>query len=361
MLPNADPIGLPAPAWLLQSLLVLTLSLHMIPMTVTLGGTLAGLWCEAAAALSGSESHRWLARRLWSILPSVTAFTVTLGVAPLLFVQLLYGKFFYPASILTGWSWFAVVPLLLIGYGALYLQSMAKQDGRWRVWAAVAATLCFTAVGAIYISTMSLTTAPEVWKGLYAQTQAGTHWYFQLARGLHVFLGAVIMAGGTMVLIGHRAEVPAFGLSARRLGQFWASMGFILEVPASWWYLGTLSPEAAGAVPIWLPWTAVAVAFLGTAGLYVGDWLAPRPALAWVGFGGLAGAALMLAVQRHLVRQAVLAPHITAQDWKVSPQWDVFAIFAVMLLAAVGLIGYLLLRFRRDGALGPKTAARPTS
>ena len=46
---------------------------------------------------------------------------MTTGVAPLLFIQLLYGQLFYAATVLVGWLWLAIVPLIVVGYYAVYL------------------------------------------------------------------------------------------------------------------------------------------------------------------------------------------------------------------------------------------------
>lgn len=352
-LPSAEPIGLPAPAWLLQALLVLTFSLHLIPMTLTVGGTLMALYSEVAARLAADGSgYRQLAQRLWRLLPKITSFTITLGVAPLLFVQLVYGKFFYPASVLTAWSWFSVVPLLLVGYGMLYLQSMGNAAGKWRPWAGLAAALSFLGVLAIYVSTMSLTTEPGVWKEMYAASQSGTHWFLQLPRALHVLCGALAMAGGLAAVIGHGALDAKFGRFARRFGLAWVVVGVVLEVPASLWHMNTLPSRAGLVLPL-----VIAAGGLGLVGLLafvlagVKD---RRPSMAWTGLAGLTLGAVVLAVQRHLVRQATLSPNITTADWKLQPQWDVFGIFAVLLVCTLGLIGYLFVRFLRAPAVAER-------
>lgn len=350
-LPYAEPIGVPAPIWLLQSLLVLTFSLHLVPMSLTLGGSLIALVAEVRGRMGeGGGQYRRLAASLWRLLPTITAFTITLGVAPLLFVQVLYGKFFYPASILTGWTWFAVVPLLIFGYGMLYLQAMGDPQARWRPWAGLGAVAAFLAVAGVYVSTMSLTTAPELWKELYASSQAGLHTHFQVARGLHVLLGATAMAGALVGLLGHlTTDDERFSRFARRYGLYWLTGSLLLGGPASLWFLSTFGPEAVDAVIAPVLWLVVLLALAAFSLLLGAERRGRWPLLGWLGMGALVLGGAVLALQRHLVRQALLAPHITDADWAVSPQWDVFAIFGLLLVAALGVIGYMLVRFLRAG------------
>ncbi|MFZ5816263.1 MAG: hypothetical protein ACOY93_13355 [Bacillota bacterium] len=347
-LPNAEPIGLPAPAWLLQFLLVLTFVLHVVPMSITLGGSLAGLVMEVRGRLQPDKPFRALAGRIWGALPSVTAFTITLGVAPLLFVQLIYGKFFYPASILTGWSWFAVIPVLIVGYYLLYLQAMGPAGARWRPWAGLGAALCFLAIAGIYVSTISMTTEPESWKALYAASQRGVHFLVNLPRWLHVLFGATAMAGGLMALFGHLSEERPFSLHARTCGTAWVGLSLLAQAPVSLWYLSTFSETARGAVALWIPAAAESLAAVGLLLLWVSRTGAARPVMGWSAMGALVASAALLAVQRHLVRQALLSPHIdVATDWKLQPQWDVFTLFALLLVATIGLLAYLVVRYLR--------------
>lgn len=347
-LPNAEPIGLPAPAWLLQFLLVLTFVLHLIPMSITLGGTLAGLVMEMRARLQPDRPFTELARRIWGALPSITAFTITLGVAPLLFVQLIYGKFFYPASVLTGWTWFAVIPILIVAYYLLYLQAMGPQEARWRPWAGLLSAVLFMGIAGVYVSTMSLTVEPALWQSMYAESQRGLHFLLKLPRWLHVLLGATAMAGGLMQLFGHLSRERGVSLLARHCGAVWMGLSLALQAPVSLWYLSTFSETAREAVLLWLPGGAGGPAVVGFVLLLVTRTGEAEPTMGWLSIGSLLLSAALLAVQRHLVRQALLAPHIdVAADWKLQPQWDVFAIFAVLLLITIGLIGYLVIRYRK--------------
>ena len=105
LIPQPDPSPLPGPAWLFHALLLLTFFVHVLFMNVSLGAAVIG----AVHGLAGKPERRQLARRaLAAILPAGVSFTVTTGVAPLLFVQVLYGQLFYPATILVGWAWLAV-------------------------------------------------------------------------------------------------------------------------------------------------------------------------------------------------------------------------------------------------------------
>lgn len=75
-----------------------------------------------------------LARALATRLPVAVALTITLGVAPLLFVQVLYGQFFYTSSILLGYVWLTLLLILLLGYYGYYCYAF-----RWEKLAARAA------------------------------------------------------------------------------------------------------------------------------------------------------------------------------------------------------------------------------
>ena len=59
-------------------------------------------------------------RRRWPALPIVMTYVINLGVPPLLFAQVLYGRAIYTSSVLIGAWWIAVIPLLMLCYWLLY-------------------------------------------------------------------------------------------------------------------------------------------------------------------------------------------------------------------------------------------------
>jgi hypothetical protein len=131
-----------------------TLGLHAVLMSYVL----AGSGYVAAAVVLGARDRdpaaRVLddpvARLLRDWLPFGLGTAITAGVAPLLFLQILYKESFYTANLLLFHRWMAMVPVLIAGFYLLYVvKSKAAQDGP-RLWrtivslgAPVGAFLCF--------------------------------------------------------------------------------------------------------------------------------------------------------------------------------------------------------------------------
>ncbi len=113
-LPNYEFLS--APLWLVTTLHLLTLSLHFLAMNFLLGGVIV----VVQAGLRGRGDDPTLVR-FTRLFPPAMAATVTLGVAPLLFLQLVYHRQAYAAAIVSGWFWLMVVAAVLVAYAALYV------------------------------------------------------------------------------------------------------------------------------------------------------------------------------------------------------------------------------------------------
>ena len=122
-----------------------------------------------ASRWSGSRER---ANRLFSDvatkLPVLLPATVTLGVAPLLFLQVIYGQFFYTSSVLIAWPWFLVLVMLTIAYYGLYYVSARthRQAGSGR-WVLLASFLLIAVIGFLFSTNLTLSQTPSAWAGKY--------------------------------------------------------------------------------------------------------------------------------------------------------------------------------------------------
>ena len=90
--PIVDPIPPPAPIWLLKTLHNLTLALHLISVELLLGGLVIGLAFAVFGRMRNSTEMSGASHMLAHRLPTLMAFVINLGVPPLLFAQVLYGR-----------------------------------------------------------------------------------------------------------------------------------------------------------------------------------------------------------------------------------------------------------------------------
>jgi len=123
-----DPAGAaapPAPLWFVQLFKVLGFTLHAVPMNLWY----AGLVLAVLFRLRSHEHGRRFADRLMAQMPVIIALGVNFGIVPLLFTQLAYHKFFYPATILMAWFWLAIIGLLTAAYYGVYVYASGLGKG----------------------------------------------------------------------------------------------------------------------------------------------------------------------------------------------------------------------------------------
>jgi hypothetical protein len=165
--------GVPAPMWFVEFFKVLGFTLHSIPMNLWY----AGLIIAVALLAFGGEQARRFGSRFLRQMPIIIAFGVNLGVVPLLFTQLAYYKFFYPATILMAWFWLGIIFLLIPAYYGVYAYAWGLKNGsypaNWRQSAGWAAAVFFIVIGFIFANGMSLMDRVDRWIALWNNHQTG--------------------------------------------------------------------------------------------------------------------------------------------------------------------------------------------
>ena len=354
VIPAPVPVPLPAPAWLLQLLLVFTFILHLLPMNLLMGG--AGMIAVSSYTGRSNAHQRELVRRASRLMPPVVAFSITLGVAPLLFLQLLYGQLFYTSSVLMAWAWLAVILLLMFGYYGIYWFSLQQEElGTRGFWVILVTAIIFLHIMMIFVQNMSLLERPQDFYSEFTARAVGTYlgsWDgLTVARFFHMLVASLAVAGLGVALVAGawKSEAPEFADWARRYGVKWFLAGTGVQVFAGIWFL---MEQRAAIRARFLGGDSLATVLLALAiGLAVLAMLAASRSPAASCFA-IVGTISLMAVIRHLVRLERLKPHFDAHTLPVEGQWVVFALFAILLVAGLATVGWMLYKFFR-AALAP--------
>jgi hypothetical protein len=320
---------LPAPLWLVTTLHLVTLTLHFVAMNFLFGGLIV--------LLSGRLQGKWqnpTVRRFVALFPAAMAATVTLGVAPLLFLQLAYYQQAYSAAIVSGWLWLFIVVAVIVAYYFLYGAAFSSRPGRLPVYFAVAA-LALAYVSFVYSTVFSLAERPDLYRLLYAADQSGTvvnpdagDWLF---RWLHMLAGAVTVGGFFVGLVG-RSDEPVW-----KLGRGFFLWGTAASIVLGFAYLLTLGEvllPLMRSVAIWLVLAALVLS-LGSLHFFFRRRFVAAAAMLFLSL-------FAMVVTRHTLRLIVLTGEWNPATIPVSPQWSVFAVFLVCFVVAIGLVGYMV-------------------
>ncbi len=347
LIPYPDPIPLPAPAWLLEALLVLTLFLHLLPMSLLMGGGTLTVISEFLGRRD--DRHRRLAQATARLLPVLVAFTITLGIAPLLFLQVIYGPLFFSSSILMAWPWLSIVGMMLLGYYGYYWHSYQFDKlGRRAVWVTLASTGLFTLIGLLFTSNMVLMLNPARWEALYRAGRSGLQ--LDLAeptvfpRFLHMFLASLALSGLGVAILGAvkaRAD-SAFGEWIKRYGLRWFVAATLVQFAVGLWFLVSLPASIRG---LFLGGGTFETGLLIVAlTLAVISLLTIQRSLA-IGTISILGTVALMVIIRDRLRAAYLVSEFDPKKLAVQPQIAVFALFVLILLCGVATIVWMVWKF----------------
>ena len=212
----------------MMTLLLVTFLLHLLAMNLTVGGTAIAIVCSLRRKKDAFAGQ--LFDTAIRVLPVSLAFTVTLGVAALLFVQVLYGNFLYTSSILIGVFWIAVIPALIVAYYSLYY-SKAHPQQTGSLYLALALML---AIGFIYVNNFTLMLAPDRWLDLYRRSTAGMNLNLSdatlLPRYLHFMLSALAIAGLVVFAAGVWNRSTEYGRWLMAQGSHWCVAPTVVNI-----------------------------------------------------------------------------------------------------------------------------------
>lgn len=172
------PFGFQLPLAFYLTIYVLTLVVHVVLMAYVLGGS---LWLTWASLFPGKEktprTMQPVARLLRDWMPFALSGAITAGVAPLLFVQILYQQQFYTANLLLGWRWMVVIPVLIVVFYLLYVvksRAIASWALPLRVLLACGVATCFLFVAFCWTANHLLSLDQSQWPTVFQSGNAVT-------------------------------------------------------------------------------------------------------------------------------------------------------------------------------------------
>ncbi len=319
-IPNDLPLPLPAPEWILVAVLVGIFLLHILFVSMMVGGSFLTLVYE----WKGRKDPKWeaVAHDLAASITVNKSIAVVLGVGPLLAINTLYTTYFYSANALTGDFWVLIIPLVagafLLTYAHKYLWDRMPKGLHIALIAVVVAIFAFLPL--IFLANVNLMLYPHLWPevgGFWEALMLPNVW----PRYAHFLLSCPAMMGLFMVWSYRRRsaeDLAAKGLKRGpmiRLGYHW-----VLWPTLAQFFVGPIALVSLPEVPG--PTGQVTMVFLGSLLMSVlmclmlwGEIRRPDAAIgsgfAFV-WGPMLIIMLMMGAGRHMYREAAVDEHRAA-------------------------------------------------
>ncbi len=336
--PDQIPVG-----WgCFQILLTSTFYLHVLAMDTMLGTAIITFIHHFSSEGDSLPVTREISKKL----PYIIALAVNLGIAPLLFAQVLYGHFLYVGSMLLGTFWLSIFLLLIIAYYSAYINAYRYKTMRaGRMITSGITMVSLLCIGFFLSNTMTLMLHPESWVRFFDHPDGFLLNFGDptlIPRYLHFVTSAVAVGGLAIALFYTYKSSRGHKESSRwiQYGCNWFAGATFVNFAIGFWFLGSL-PKG-----LIIPSTLIGGLFafflvlaLITAVLAVIAAMRYRPLPA----AGLTLATLLFMVLvREFLRASYLRPWFSPTELTVQSDWSPFILFLLFFAAGLVLVGWML-------------------
>ncbi len=363
----SSPLGNPAPFWFITFFKVLGFILHMIPMNIWY----AGMLLIAIFATFGKNHSEQLAHRLSRSMPIIVAMGINLGIVPLLFTQVGYPQFYYPAGDLIGWPWLSVIFFLIFAYYGVYVYSLSVRNikkTKFAIASAWVSSILFIIIGFLFANNFSLMVNVDEWVKIFNTTNvAGA----VTGRALNIsdptlfprwlmMFGIAMMTTAIYILIDasqfkKSSTTQQYKVWAMKFAFILFSLGMVwFAVTGSWYIFGALdrftfesainSPLITGlfiltALSPGATWLILLLMFIrGKSNLLPSKSLVALSALAQ--FVVIA----LNAVSRQWVQNTELLRYRDVTKEIVNTQWSPMIVFLCLFVVGLGVVAWMIFK-----------------
>ncbi len=335
--PDAIPVGW---GWF-QALLSTTFLLHVVLMNLMLGGTVIALVNSLRGSVNNLDTARYASKKL----PFAVALAVNAGVAPLLFLQVLYGQFVYTSSILMAASWLTVFVLAIFAYYGMYLFHYKFESwGSGRNFLAGGAALIMLFIGFLFTNNWTLALSPEKWSA-YFSSPGGTLWNLSeptlWPRYLHMVLGALAVGGlglATFAQVRQKSGTDSAVMVSE--GMTWFKIATLIQVGIGTWWLMALPKET---MKLFMGGNIIATAAFGVGFLLaIVALVLSFKKLVWPTVWTTLGTMIAMVIMREYVRYGTVREYFTPDQLQVNTQYSSLILFLVSAVIGVAAVWYML-------------------
>ncbi|MBN1153381.1 hypothetical protein JXB12_00520 [candidate division KSB1 bacterium] len=342
LIPTPDSI--PAPAWFFQVLNILTFLIHILFVNIILGGSILILMSRLTRTDPPLDQslHGVIAPKI----PTTFALAINFGVAPLLFIQVIYGQFIYTSSVLMAVYWILVIPLLIIAYYGAYIHIKNYSKARTlSVVSLMVTTLILLYIAFVYVNNMTLMMQPDKWAS-YFQDRGGTLLNAAdpsfLPRYLHFIVASVAISGLFIALVWYLRSRNTAAEAGEKInsGLKIYAIGTSVQVVVGFWYLLSLPRDLmlsfmGGNMVYTIILAAGIVLAMGS--IITGFLKNLKATLIQLGI-----LITIMVITRANLRTLYLADYFKLNQLTLKPQTDVMILFLLVFIIGLVAVGYMI-------------------
>ncbi|SHN52349.1 hypothetical protein [Desulfovibrio litoralis] len=276
-------------------------------------------------------------------LPKTLALAVNFGVPPLLFVQLVYGQFTYPAAIIQGFWWLGIMLLVMIAYYGLYLFNSQESLLRRQVILIISISFLFLTL-LIQSSNAVISQDPNSWLNWLAigkSTLFLTEIKHLIPRTLHTIISSLAIGGLALATYSELRKRQGIANQEALInnGLNWFKHATLLQFIIGTWYFLSLT-ETQQTLLLASPLMHILftlILILTFASLYFAQ---KKQAIKTV-FCTILTIGLMVSIRAFLKRMTILSFESIRPE-VVSPQFSILLTFLVSLLFTAIIVYFVL-------------------
>lgn len=264
-----DPMGVPFYPVVFEILMIITFALHIIFVNLIIGGTGLSIWFS----INKNQFTENIVETFARTTTIGISLAIVLGVAPLLFVQVIYDPLWYSANNISAWMVLGFLLLIALSFTISYIFYFSSKKGGHILWPVISFILLILSAFIIHALSVQMIN-PEKWtswiyNGVEINLYGNRLHAVNIARLLHFIIPSFAITGVYMMLYSwyykdrediSKAYIEWVAETGRKLA---LTFSIIQGIVGAIWYVSDFDVVKFPTHPITLIGITVALAYIG--------------------------------------------------------------------------------------------------